>query len=90
MIAAAMDDRAEWHQVALNWIATYAASGLKFTVEDIRHAMRPAPSGSCYGNAFQAARKAGIITCAGYTESNTPSRKNGVIRTWVGARKETT
>ncbi|GAA1337327.1 hypothetical protein [Arthrobacter roseus] len=86
---AVLDDRDEWHQDALRWIETYALSGLTFTVEDVRAALRPAPSGSCYGNAFQAARKAGVITCAGYRESTTPSRKSGIIRVWVASPKET-
>lgn len=75
----------DWHDDALDMIQAWAASGLSFTAEDVRRAMRPAPFPNDYGNAFQSARRLGYITSVGFKESEQPSRKGGVIRVWTAA-----
>ena len=74
-----------WHSDALDMLAAWAASGLSFTAEDLRRSMRPAPFPNDWGNVFQCARRAGLITTVGFKESEQPSRKGGVIRVWVAA-----
>lgn len=85
MRAAALDTVEEWHADAVAMLTAWAASGLPFTAEDLRKSMRPAPSDKAPGNAFQAARRLGLITCIGYKESTDRSRKGGIIRVWTGA-----
>lgn len=86
MIAAVIDTPEAWHADALDVIKAWAATGSPFTAEDLRQSMRPAPGDKCPGNAFQAARRAGLITSVGYKESTDRSRKGGVIRVWRGVK----
>ena len=81
---AALEDLS-WHSDAADMIAAYAASGLTFSAEDLRKALRKPPQPNDIGAAFRAARVKGIITATGFRESTTPSRRGGVIRTWVAA-----
>ena len=87
MTAAVLEDQS-WHTDALNVIGAFAASGLTFTAEDLTRSIRPAPNPNDVGNVFQSARRAGLITCVGFRESSTPSRKGGVIRIWQKAREQ--
>ena len=86
---AALEDL-DWPNAALDWIAAYAWSGLPFTADDLRKSMRAAPFPNMVGNAFQIARKQGLITTMGFTESTTPSRKNSVVRVWRGVTEGVT
>ena len=84
MIAAALeaDTQAAWHEDAVATIIGLARVHPTFTAEDLAREMRPAQHPNLPGSAFSAARTAGHITAEGYRTSNTPSRKNGVIRVW--------
>lgn len=85
MSAPAVLQDLDWHTDALNMIRSFAASGLRFTADDLRKSIRPAPQPNDIGTVFRTARTLGIITCTGYTESKAKSRKNGVIRIWERA-----
>jgi hypothetical protein len=84
----ALDDPT-WPTDVQNLIAAFAKSGIEFSADDLRKSIRPAPHDNLWGAAFSAARRRGIITCAGYRESTTPSRRHGVVRLWAAPPKET-
>lgn len=83
MTAAVLEDL-EWTDDALKVITAWAKSGLRFSAEDLRQSHRPPPSKYAPGNAFQMARKAGLIRAVGFKLSTDPSRKGGVVRIWEG------
>lgn len=83
MKAAALEDL-DWLDDALAVIAEWARTGSRFTSEDLRQSHRPAPSKYMPGNAFQMARKAGLIQVVGYKLSTDKSRKGGIVRVWEG------
>ena len=70
-----------------------ARSGREFTADTIREQLPPATRAAIegdrttLGNAFQSAMKHEVIEKVGYTLSQSPARKSGVIRTWRGVPK---
>ena len=87
MKAAALEEvKAEWFADALFMIDRLAVSQDRFTADDLRKVMRPAPN--CYwaGLAFSQAQTAGLIEWVGYRKSTTKSRKGSPVSIW--RRKE--
>lgn len=83
---AALEDLA-WTEDAQDWIRLWAASGLRFTSDDMRKCFRQPPTPNMTGAAFQTARHHGLIRAVDFTESTTPSRNRAVIRVWVGVNE---
>lgn len=81
MTAAALEDN-EWLEDAMSMIERLSITEPEFTAEDLRRVMRPAPVANWTGLAFTGAKRAGLIEPIGYQISGSPSRKNGVLRTW--------
>ena len=84
MIAAALeaDTHEAWAEDAAATILGLAHVHPLFTADDLRREMRPAPHDNLYGQAFATARNLGYIEAAGYTTSNSKTRKHGVVRVW--------
>lgn len=83
MKAAALEEvKAEWFADALFMIDRLAVSQDRFTADDLRKVMRPAPN--CYwaGLAFSQAQTAGLIEWVGYRKSTTKSRKGSPVSIW--------
>jgi hypothetical protein len=81
-VKAAVFEDNDWPADALATIIGLAHAGHTFTADDLRREMRPAPHPNQVGAAFAAARNLGFIEGAGYTTSNTTTRRHGVLRTW--------
>lgn len=82
-VAMALDDHADWHEDAVATIIGLAAAQHIFSADDLAREMRKPPHPNMPGQAFAAARQAGHITAVGYQQSQTKSRKNGVVRVWT-------
>ena len=72
----------DWPRLAALAILELAHERDLFTADDLRDRVPPAPHPSLVGNAFKAARLAGVIRPMGYDMSRSPSRKFGVVRVW--------
>lgn len=89
MKAAALEEvKAEWFADALFMIDRLAVSQDRFTADDLRKVMRPAPNCHWAGLAFSQAQTAGLIEWVGYRKSTTKSRKGSPVSIW--RRKEGT
>ena len=81
MKAGALEDLT-WNEDAIATIIGLAHAQDTVTADDLRREMRPAPHPNHVGAAFVAAKTHGHIEAAGYTTSNTLTRRHGVLRTW--------
>ena len=83
MRAAVLEEsRTEWFEDARFMIDQLSKSQDRFTADDLRKVMRPAPN--CYwaGLAFSRAQDAGLIEWVGYRKSTTKSRKGSPVSVW--------
>jgi len=83
VIAAALEeDRTEWFEDARFMIEQLSKAQDRFTADDLRKVMRPAPNRHWTGLAFTAAQTAGLIEWVGYKKSTTKSRKGSPVSVW--------
>ena len=83
MRAAVLEEsRAEWFEDARFMIVQLSKAQDRFTADDLRKVMRPAPN--CYwaGLAFSRAQEDGLIEWIGYRKSTTKSRKGSAVSVW--------
>jgi hypothetical protein len=80
----ALELDATWKQDATNLIERWASEGRRFTADDLREAMRPAPTPNMVGNIFQTAARRRLIEKVADNQSRTKSRNGGHQYTWVG------
>ena len=74
----------DWREDATELIERWAAEGIRFTADDLREAMRPAPSPNMVGAVFRHASQRRLITKVSDNQSRTKSRNGGHQYTWVG------
>jgi hypothetical protein len=74
--------KADWFTDARFMIERLAAGNDRFTADDLRKVMRPAPNRYWAGNAFSQAQAAGLIEWVGYRKSTTKSRKGSPVSIW--------
>lgn len=82
MTRPAVLDDLDWFPDALATITGLAHAQATVTADDLRRELRAPQHPNHIGQAFSAARAAGVIRPVGYRTSNTPTRKNGVLRVW--------
>ena len=83
MRAAALEEsKADWFTDARFMIERLAAGNDRFTADDLRKVMRPAPNRYWTGLAFGHAQQAGLIEWVGYRKSTTKSRKGSPVSIW--------
>lgn len=83
MRAAALEEsKADWFTDARFMIERLAAGNDRFTADDLRKVMRPAPNRYWAGLAFGHAQQAGLIEWVGYRKSTTKSRKGSPVSIW--------
>ncbi|MFF5791090.1 hypothetical protein ACFY5D_03480 [Paeniglutamicibacter sp. NPDC012692] len=73
-----------WREDATDLIERWAAEGRRFTADDLREAMRPAPTPNMIGSVFLAASRRRLIEKVADNQSRTKSRNGGHQYTWVG------
>ncbi|GAA3705589.1 hypothetical protein GCM10023081_46970 [Arthrobacter ginkgonis] len=74
-----------WTEDALQTIESMASvPGNRFTADDLRQRMRPAPHPNHVGAAFRIARGRGLIESQGFGTSHVRSRHGGALRVWIG------
>jgi len=76
------ESKSDWFMDARFMIERLAAGNDRFTADDLRKVMRPAPNRYWAGNAFSQAQAAGLIEWVGYRKSTTKSRKGSPVSIW--------
>lgn len=76
----ALTDYTFWTHDALDWIERQRTP---FTADDLRGALPKPPHPNLVGAAFNAAKKYQLIRVVGYRRSNSPSRRQSVLRVWA-------
>jgi len=76
------ESKADWFTDARFMIERLAAGNDRFTADDLRKVMRPAPNRYWAGLAFGLAQQAGLIEWVGYRKSTTKSRKGSPVSIW--------
>lgn len=79
----ALEDHS-WSQDATELIERWAAEGRRFNADDLRRAMRPAPSPNMVGSVFLTAARRRLIEKVADNISTAKSRNGGHQYTWVG------
>ena len=74
----------DWREDATGLIERWAAEGIRFTADDLREAMRPAPNPNMVGAVFRHASQRRLITKIADNQSRTKSRNGGHQYTWAG------
>jgi len=75
-------DKQEWFEDARFMIERLAAGNDRFTADDLRKVMRPAPVANWTGLVFRQAQQAGDIEWVSYIRSNTKTRRGGSVSVW--------
>lgn len=73
-----------WSADATELLERWAAEGRRFTADDLRTEMRPAPSPNMVGSVFLTASRRRLIRKVADNTSTTKSRNGGHQYTWVG------
>jgi hypothetical protein len=74
----------DWADVAQLVLDDLIESGRRFTSEDVRLIVGPAPTPGAEGALVLKAAKAKRIEAVGFTRSQRPARHSGVLRIWRG------
>ena len=76
------ESKADWFEDARFMIDQLSKAQDRFSADDLRKVMRPAPNRYWAGNAFSQAQAAGLIEWVGYRKSTTKSRKGSPVSIW--------
>jgi hypothetical protein len=86
-----------WKQGARGAICSLAASGERFTSDDLLNLVglpdpdhEPNARNNAVGSVFRWAAGEGLIETVGVTKSQLPTRKGGIVRVWQGRTEDTT
>ena len=83
MRAMALDEiKAEWFEDARFMIDQLSKAQDRFSADDLRKVLRPAPNRYWAGLAFSQAQAAGLIEWVGYRKSTTKTRKGAPVSIW--------
>lgn len=77
----------DWKDAADAEILRQAATGERFTVEDIREVVGEPDKANAWGARFGAASKRDLIFFVGFEQSSRAPRHAGMIRVWRGTTK---
>ena len=72
----------EWFEDARFMIEQLSKAQDRFSADDLRKVLRPAPNCHWAGLAFSQAQAAGLIEWVGYRKSATKSRKGSPVSVW--------
>jgi len=79
----ALDEiKAEWFEDARFMIDQLSKAQDRFSADDLRKVLRPAPNRYWAGLAFSQAHTAGLIEWVGYAKSTTKTRKGSPVSIW--------
>lgn len=76
------ESKEDWFTDARFMIEQLSTAQDRFTADDLRKVMRPAPNCHWAGLAFSKAQTAGLIEWVGYRKSTTKSRKGSPVSIW--------
>jgi hypothetical protein len=86
MALADQAEPSEWKQRADHAIEKLAWNAGQFTAEDVRRLAGDPTHPAAVGPRFQAAVRAGLIRCVGYTTGERPLSRARMLRVYVGCR----
>ena len=76
------ESKAEWFEDARFMIDQLSKAQDRFSADDLRKVLRPAPNRYWAGLAFSQAQAAGLIEWVGYRKSTTKTRKGAPVSIW--------
>lgn len=73
-----------WREDAMDVVERLAKQGRRFTADDLRKELRPAPHQNMVGPVFTAAQRRGLISKVANANSRVKSRNGGHQYEWIG------
>lgn len=73
-----------WREDAMDVVERLAKQGRRFTADDLRKELRPAPHQNMVGPIFTAAQRRGLIIKVANATSRIKSRNGGHQYEWIG------